>query len=81
MPECQLCGETEEELTRCKKCKSMFCEYCGSQEEKTCIDCLDSEEEDYEDDDIDYIEEPVPEIKVKETLPRTQHLKYLRWNR
>jgi hypothetical protein len=76
MPECQLCGETEEELYRCKKCKSMFCEYCGSPEDKACIDCLDSEEEDSEeDDDFSYVEDADDTFYEKKVVPRAQVLR------
>jgi hypothetical protein len=48
MPECECCGEIEEKIYKCKRCGAIFCEYCGSPEDRLCIGCLD--EEDYEED-------------------------------
>jgi hypothetical protein len=52
MPKCECCGETEEKIYKCKRCGTRFCEYCGSPEDRLCIECLDEEEydEDYEED-------------------------------
>jgi hypothetical protein len=50
MPECDLCGETEPKLYTCKVCGSKFCEYCGSIEDRACAECLDSEEDEDEND-------------------------------
>jgi hypothetical protein len=58
MSECELCGENEDKLYRCKKCGTRFCEYCGNSEDRICIDCLEEEDsEDYEDDDFEDVEE------------------------
>ena len=45
IPECGICGETEEVVYKCKVCGIQFCEYCGSPEEKICIDCQTEESE------------------------------------
>jgi len=45
MPKCEICGEEEEHVYKCKKCGTAFCEFCGSPEDKLCIDCLDKAED------------------------------------
>jgi len=60
MPKCQLCDIEEETLYKCSQCGKMFCEYCGSTEDKICIDCLEEdidEEEDWDDEEEDDSEE------------------------
>lgn len=57
MSECEICGEEEDHLIKCKQCGKYFCEYCGSAEEKLCFDCLDEFEDEYLDDDEDWDEE------------------------
>jgi hypothetical protein len=37
---CQICGELEDFITKCKVCGKSFCEYCGDQEQGVCYDCL-----------------------------------------
>jgi hypothetical protein len=51
LPSCEVCGEEEDTLTKCKKCGVKFCEYCGSVEGKLCIDCIENDDDwDYDDD-------------------------------
>jgi len=60
VPECELCGENEEKLYKCKTCGTMFCEYCGVVEERICLNCMvevEYEEEDYEEEDYQGISE------------------------
>ncbi|HUS77223.1 MAG TPA: hypothetical protein VM050_00965 [Patescibacteria group bacterium] len=45
MPKCEICEEEEEHVYKCKKCGTAFCEFCGSSEDKLCIDCLDKAED------------------------------------
>lgn len=40
MTVCEICG-AEEEVTKCKRCGTPFCENCGSVMNKLCVDCLD----------------------------------------
>jgi len=61
MPECEICGETDVTLYRCKKCGSRFCEYCGSVDDKLCIDCLEEEGYEEEDEEEGYEEESFEE--------------------
>jgi len=72
MPECELCGETEDKVYKCKVCGTRFCEHCGSPEDKLCIDCLDEEEYDEE----DYEGEPLLELIEDNSSPRP-HIRYL----
>ena len=51
MPICNVCGEEEEKVTKCKTCGTNFCEYCGEVEAKQCIDCLDGSDDDEDSDD------------------------------
>jgi hypothetical protein len=51
MPICEICGEDEELVTKCKKCGKLFCEYCGSSDDRLCNDCLDYEDDDEPDAD------------------------------
>ena len=51
MPICEACGEDESTITKCKTCGMKFCEYCGSVEEKQCIECLDNSDDDKDDDE------------------------------
>ena len=53
MPVCDICGESEDSLYRCKQCGARFCEWCGSIDDKLCSNCFDEEE-----DDTDYKDEP-----------------------
>ena len=46
---CELCGEEEDIVTKCKTCGMQFCEFCGSVEEKQCIECLETDDEDDDD--------------------------------
>ena len=59
MPKCELCGENEEKIIRCKECGSKFCEDCGSPVERLCINCLEMyfEEDSEEDYDAGYAED------------------------
>jgi hypothetical protein len=41
MPTCDICREEEDTLTKCTTCGSNFCEYCGSIEDKLCVDCYE----------------------------------------
>ena len=51
MPICEICGEEENTVIKCKTCEVRFCEYCGSVEDKKCIECLElRDEEDAEDE-------------------------------
>ena len=49
MPMCELCGEYEPTIFKCKICDTLFCEYCGDAEEEVCINCL----EEYTVDEVD----------------------------
>jgi hypothetical protein len=51
---CEVCGEEEDIVTKCKTCGTQFCEFCGSVDDKTCIACLDNiyEDDDDKDDDM-----------------------------
>ena len=51
MPTCEVCGEEESSVTKCKTCGTKFCEYCGSVEERQCIVCLEDGDDDEEDSD------------------------------
>ena len=53
MPICEMCGENESSITKCKKCGLKFCEYCGEVEAKQCIECFDGSDDDNGDDDDD----------------------------
>ncbi|MFB0558556.1 MAG: hypothetical protein ACETVY_05525 [Candidatus Bathyarchaeia archaeon] len=53
MPECVVCGMESDKLYKCKRCGERFCEECGDIEEKLCLFCLDEEEEDWEDEDLE----------------------------
>jgi hypothetical protein len=37
---CQICGELEDFIVECKVCGKSFCEYCGDQEQRLCVNCL-----------------------------------------
>jgi hypothetical protein len=50
MPICELCGEEEEVVTKCKSCGKLFCEYCGVDESRMCMECLDEEDDEYDED-------------------------------
>ena len=54
MPICEFCGVEEDIVTKCKTCGTKFCEYCGSVEDKQCIECLDNidETDTVKDDDM-----------------------------
>ena len=54
MPICEFCGVEEDVVTNCKICGTKFCEYCGSVEDKQCIECLDNidENDTVKDDDM-----------------------------
>ncbi|MGD2200562.1 MAG: hypothetical protein PVJ38_02880 [Candidatus Bathyarchaeota archaeon] len=56
MSECEICGEESEKVYRCKSCDVVFCEYCGSDEDKLCLDCLEDDDdwEDNEEEDEDW---------------------------
>jgi len=41
LPMCELCGEYEPTIFKCKICGTLFCEYCGDAEEEVCINCLE----------------------------------------
>ena len=51
MPTCEVCGEEEYSVTKCKTCGTKFCEYCGSMEDKLCIQCMDYDDEDDDEED------------------------------
>jgi len=51
MPICNVCGEEEEIVTKCKTCGANFCEYCGEVEAKQCIECYDDSDDDEDSDD------------------------------
>jgi hypothetical protein len=56
---CGLCREEAEDLTKCKKCGQMFCEYCGDIDIKTCWDCSEEDDENGDSDDDDWEEDYV----------------------
>jgi len=68
MPECGICEETDVETYKCKKCSTLFCEYCGSAEDKLCLDCIEEEEYEEDDDEEGYGEE----VCFSETSPKPQ---------
>ncbi len=43
--ECEICGELVDKVYKCKVCGTLFCEECGSVEDKLCLTCLEEEEE------------------------------------
>ena len=51
MPICEVCGEDETTVTKCKTCGLNFCEYCGEVETKQCIECDDGSDDDEDSDD------------------------------
>jgi hypothetical protein len=51
MPICEMCGEEEDIVTKCKTCGMQFCEFCGSVDDKQCIECLDNSDDDNDDDE------------------------------
>lgn len=53
MPTCEVCGEVEDSVTKCKTCGTKFCEYCGYVDDKLCIECMDSDDEDDDDEKDD----------------------------
>ena len=53
MPTCEVCGEDEDTVTKCKTCGIKFCEYCGSREDKLCIQCMEDDDEDDDDENDD----------------------------
>jgi hypothetical protein len=55
MPICEVCGEEDTSVTKCKTCNVKFCEYCGSVEDRQCIECIEYSDDDdnYEDDKED----------------------------
>ena len=72
MPECELCGENEAKLYKCKTCGTMFCEYCGVVEDRICLNCM--VEIEYEEEDYD--EEEYPESLDDLTIRRPQRSQY-----
>ena len=50
MSECELCGVIEDNVFKCKRCGTRFCEECGSPTGKLCIECIEAENEDYQED-------------------------------
>lgn len=57
MPKCDKCGEEEDQLYKCDNCGEMFCDWCGSKEDKLCIDCMEDDEEDWDAEEEDDPEE------------------------
>jgi hypothetical protein len=53
MSVCEICGEEEPVLVKCKVCGTRFCEFCGDHTEKLCIECSDSDRDDEDTDDPD----------------------------
>jgi hypothetical protein len=51
---CEICGEVESPITKCKTCGRKFCEYCGSDEDTLCIECLEYYDDEYKDDEEDW---------------------------
>jgi len=51
MPKCQICGEEEDKVYTCKKCGTIFCEWCGSTDDILCINCMEDDDEDLDDED------------------------------
>ena len=47
---CEVCGEEEDTVTKCKTCGTTFCEFCGSVDDKQCIACLETDNEDDDDE-------------------------------
>jgi hypothetical protein len=48
MSECRFCGDDESTLYKCKECGELYCEFCGSVEDKLCSDCMDYDDDDYD---------------------------------
>ena len=48
---CAICGQEENAVVKCKTCEARFCEYCGSVEDKKCIECLKLGDEADEEDE------------------------------
>ena len=53
MPICAICGEEFEHVTKCKMCGEKFCPDCGEPDQKLCIYCLDDEDEEWVDKDLE----------------------------
>ena len=52
MPICAICGEDEDQVTKCKMCGEKFCADCGNADTKLCFYCDDdTEDDDWEEDD------------------------------
>jgi hypothetical protein len=60
IPECEICGEEADKLTKCKSCGAKFCEDCGSTIEKLCEFCAEEQEidgdEDADEENLDLID-------------------------
>lgn len=55
MPVCEVCGDEIDSVTRCRKCDILFCDECGSVEDRLCLFCAEElameEETDEEESD------------------------------
>jgi len=67
MPECEVCGEQVEKISRCKSCGTSFCEDDGDPEEKLCIYCLE------EGDNVD-LDEPAEADEDEEEIDEEEDL-------
>ena len=55
MPICAICGDEEDQVTKCKMCGEKFGADCGDADEKLCYFCGD-DDEDYDSDEDDWKE-------------------------
>ena len=51
MPICAICGENEDQVTKCKTCGEKFCVDCGNTNTKLCFYCEEDTVDDNTDDD------------------------------
>ena len=50
MPICAICGDEEDQVTKCKMCGEKFGADCGDADEKLCYFCGDDDEDDDSDE-------------------------------
>ena len=61
LPICELCGESEEPIYKCKRCGTSFCECCGDVQEEICVNCLEEYTVEEEHEHIDYVKYVKPQ--------------------
>ena len=63
MPICAICGEEEEQITKCGRCGEKYCAECGDSKTRLCYYCgeddedVDDEDDDSYNDDFDTVTE------------------------